>query len=246
MKKKYKWYVMLAGTLFSTSLITYLLQVVIFNHVSDTLFYLFQDLAFLPISVLIVTIIIDKLLKRREKRVLHYKLNMVVGNFFLEMGSQFLKLLITFDRNADDLINSLTDKSWSDESAKKFMQQIKNHNYHFELKRSDLPGLKIFLLEKRDNLMRLLENPNLLEHEKFTDLLWAISHLTEELALRKNLGQLHPNDEEHLAGDMKRAFSHVIVQWIDYMNHLKKNYPYMFSLALRNNPFETNPKIEFE
>ena len=87
MKKTHKWYLLLAGVLISTSLLIYLLQVVIFNNVTDTLFYLFQDMAFLPISVLIVTLIIDKLLKRREKRALHNKLNMVVGNFFIEILS---------------------------------------------------------------------------------------------------------------------------------------------------------------
>jgi hypothetical protein len=29
----------------------------------------------------------------------------------------------------------------------------------------------------------------------------------------------------------------LISQWVDYMKHLKKNYPYLFSLAIRINPF---------
>jgi hypothetical protein len=42
------------------------------------------------------------------------------------------------------------------------------------------------LLSKRDFLVALMENPNLLEHESFTDLLWAVFHLVEELAVRLN------------------------------------------------------------
>ncbi|HLP47141.1 MAG TPA: hypothetical protein VK469_14405 [Candidatus Kapabacteria bacterium] len=246
MKKKHKWYLLLAGVLISTSLLFYSLQVVIFNKVPDTLFYLFQDMAFLPISVLIVTLIIDKLLKRREKRALHNKLNMVAGNFFIEMGNQLLRMMVAFDCNSEELMKTLNDKTWPDEFAKSALGRIRKHAFQLDLKRGDVAGLKTFLLGKRENLMRMLENPNLLEHEKFTDILWAISHLTEELSLRENLQQLHANDEEHLLVDIKRAFFHVIVEWVDYMNHLKQNYPYMFSLALRNSPFEKNPKIELE
>ena len=35
--------------------------------------------------------------------------------------------------------------------------------------------------------MRLLENPVLLEHQAFTDLLRAVFHLAEELAYRKSV-----------------------------------------------------------
>ena len=51
-------------------------------------------------------------------------------------------------------------------------------------------------------------------------------------------------DLEHLAGDMKRAYQNLICQWIDYMQHLKISYPYLFSLALRTNPFDPTSKVE--
>ena len=28
-----------------------------------------------------------------------------------------------------------------------------------------------------------------------------------------------------------------LLQWLDYMRHLKADYPYLFSLAIRTNPF---------
>jgi len=30
----------------------------------------------------------------------------------------------------------------------------------------------------------------------------------------------------------------LVHQWLDYMKHLKDNYPYLFSLAMRANPFD--------
>jgi hypothetical protein len=36
----------------------------------------------------------------------------------------------------------------------------------------------------------------------------------------------------------------LIMQWLDYMKHLKHDYPYLFSLAMRTNPFDANASIE--
>ena len=90
----------------------------------------------------------------------------------------------------------------------------------------------------------MLENPNLLEHESFTNLLWAVFHLTDELAYRIDLSSLPDTDYQHLAGDIKRVHHRLILQWLDYMKHLKQNYPYLFSLAIRTNPFDANASIE--
>ena len=113
-------------------------------------------------------------------------------------------------------------------------------------KRGNLDALKGLLIEKRSFFLRLLENPVLLEHEAFSDLLWAVSHLTEELANRQDVGQLPDTDYAHLAGDIKRAYVLLVVQWVDYMSHLKTNYPYLFSLAMRTNPFDppVSPEVQ--
>jgi hypothetical protein len=121
---------------------------------------------------------------------------------------------------------------------------LKAHDYTTDSKRGDLVGLKNFLLEKRQFLLNLLENPNLLEHESFTNLLWAVFHLTEELAHRKDLDKLPDKDYEHLAGDIKRAYSSLIIEWLAYMKHLKTAYPYLFSLAVRTNPFDAQACVE--
>ncbi len=51
---------------------------------------------------------------------------------------------------------------------------------------------------------------------------------------------LPETDYAHLGGDMKRAYTLLILEWQDYMRYLKDNYPYLFSLAIRTNPFEPN------
>ena len=94
--------------------------------------------------------------------------------------------------------------------------------------------------------MRLLENPNLLEHETFTELLWAVFHLAEELSHRESVEGLTTADYQHLAGDIKRAYELLIREWVIYMKHLKTSYPYLFSLAMRTNPFDPNASVEIK
>ena len=103
----------------------------------------------------------------------------------------------------------------------------------------DLDGLRGFLSGKRDFLLRLLENPNVLEHEAFTDVLRAAFHLVEELAHREKAGDLPEADRRHLAGDMNRVYRLLLHQWLTYMKYLKKNYPYLFSFGPPDQSFRS-------
>ena len=86
----------------------------------------------------------------------------------------------------------------------------------------------------------MLENPTLLEHESFTELLRAVFHLLEELVSRDTLSDLPDTDIDHLSGDIGRVYGLLVGEWLDYMQHLKNNYPYLFSLSMRTNPFDTS------
>ena len=45
---------------------------------------------------------------------------------------------------------------------------------------------------------------------------------------------------------MKRAYVLLIREWLDYMSHLRTDYPYLYSLAVRTNPFdpEASPEVK--
>ena len=92
-------------------------------------------------------------------------------------------------------------------------------------------------MSRKPYVMNLLSNPSLLEHESFTDLMWATSHLAEELAYREDFGKLPDTDYAHLAVDIARAYRLLVAEWVHYARHLKDNYPYMYSLVVRVNPF---------
>jgi hypothetical protein len=109
-----------------------------------------------------------------------------------------------------------------------------------DVQKGNPKDLRDFLFEKRFFMLSLLENPNLLEHDSFTDLLLAVFHISEELSARDTLERLPLSDYNHLSGDMKRVYTLLIREWLAYMKHLKDNYPYLFSLVIRTNPLDAN------
>ena len=208
-------------------------------------FYLFQDIGFIPIQVLLVTLIINGLLSMREKQDKLKKMNMVIGAFFSEAGTDLLRLVSNFNIEFEKMRTGLIiTNEWNEKGFLNAGRQFKNYQYTIISKNEDLEQLKTFLLGKRDFLLQLLGNSNLLEHESFTDLLWAVFHLTEELANRNNVLNLSDADSEHISGDIKRAYSLLIYEWLFYMKHLKEDYPYLFSLAMRTNPFNPDASAE--
>ncbi len=81
------------------------------------------------------------------------------------------------------------------------------------------------------------------EHESFTDLILALNHLTEEMKARGDLSALPPADVSHLTTDITRVYSQLILEWVKYMEYLKTHYPYLFSLAMRKNPFDPSASV---
>ncbi len=236
---------LIAVALIAASAFLYSVQLAIFHKPEDTYFYLLQDIAFVPIQVLLVTIIITELLNWREKQAKMGKLNMVIGAFFTEMGTDLLRTLSSYDLNSEEFRKRLQGAlAFSDSEYKKIRHYIKVHEFNIDSRGKDLEFLKSFLAANQPCIIKLLENPTLLEHESFTDVLWAVSHLSEELAYRNNVLELGAADRLHLEGDIQRAYSRLTSEWLAYVKHLWKEYPYMFSLVVRINPFDPHASPE--
>ncbi|HRZ86217.1 MAG TPA: hypothetical protein P5287_00230 [bacterium] len=237
--KRFRWQIVIAVLLVFLSFIVYLMQIEFFHRPGETVFYLFQDLAFVPLQILIVTLLVDKVMSIREKSSMMKKLNMVIGVFFAEVGNVLLALFAASDAHADTLRERLTvTSSWTPDDFSRAAKPVAAYRSGISCSAADLETIHKFLGEKKGFLLNLLENPNLLEHERFTDLLWAVTHLAEELSWRDDLKDSPPADIEHLNGDVKRAYSLLLTEWLAYMKHLCGNYPYLFSLAVRMSPLD--------
>ncbi|MDP2167062.1 MAG: hypothetical protein Q8J64_01885 [Thermodesulfovibrionales bacterium] len=241
-----RWQVFLGLGLIALSAMLYALHYAMFRDSHHIFIYLIGDIAFVPIEVLLVTLIIHRLLSQREKQGMLDKMNMVIGAFFSAAGTGLLKKLSGFSPKPSCMDkNLIATAGWSEKDFKNASTCVKDIDHGLDSKRADLAELRDFLSDRQDFMLRLLENPTLLEHDSFTDLLWAVFHLTEELQARENLNDLPASDLEHLTGDMKRVYSQLISEWLAYLKHLKGAYPFLYSLAVRTNPLnpEASPVI---
>lgn len=186
----------------------------------------------------------EMMLAKREIESLMKKLNMVIGVFFSEVGVNLINLFSQSDREVESIRSALlVSANWTDKQFQTAINDLKKYDFSIEMELIDLEVLKHFICIKKEFLVRLLENPVLLEHQSFTDLLLAVFHFMEELAYRDEVKVLPESDRNHLKNDIRRAYQLLTVEWLDYMRYLKANYPFLFHLAMRTNPFDRSASI---
>ena len=111
MKHK-KWEIYFILGLSFVSFTIYLIKDLIFHDLRAILSEILSQLAFLPIYVLLSTVMIDSLLSRREKGQRIKKLNMVIGAFFSESGVELLQSLSKFDRTSEETARLILVDDW--------------------------------------------------------------------------------------------------------------------------------------
>lgn len=233
------WQLRLGLFLVFLSALTYFIHFLVFEDLHHILIYLVGDVAFVFIEVLLVTLIIHELLDRREKEALIGKMSTVVGAFFSELGRPMIVMILKHETEQRSWVTDLRiTKDWTANDYRKAVNEISEKGSSLKLDAKAIAEIKQLLIEKRRFLLGMMENPNLLEHEKFTELLLALFHVQEELLFRGDIEKLPRPDISHLNKDINRAYGLIIREWIMHMKHLQDHYPYLFSLAARTNPFD--------
>ncbi len=245
--KKYSKGILIGIGFIILSAILYYLHFLIFHDSHHIFLYLLGDIAFLPIEVLLVSVIFHKIIEDKDKNERFKKINMVLGVYFTEAGVELMQFFSQEDDQLADFQDFLTIQShWDTKDYKKAIKQIKSLDPHLNFNTHCLMTLSEFLTSRQDLFLKLLENPILVEHDTFTDLVLALTHAQQELSSRKDLGQLSQNDYHHLMSDIERAYKLLLLEWLFYMMHLRKSYPFLYSFYLRTNPFDPDAKVEIK
>jgi hypothetical protein len=231
--------ILLASALILTSAVFFTLQYLFFHDARQTVFWLLQDFGFLPINVIVVTLFIDKFISLREKREKLERLNMLINDFFNEAGSDMIRETNRFISNLEELKQPLSiTAQWDDKAFGKAAKAVEKAGIQADMDRADPYALKAMLMEKKKNILAMVENPSVLEHDRFSDMLWAVYHLEEELKEREAFESLPGVDKAHIAIDLIRAYRYLLIEWLYFNRYIKQRYPYLFSLMLRKSPFQ--------
>ncbi|MBC3900967.1 hypothetical protein GH811_15225 [Acetobacterium malicum] len=243
--KKYSKGILIGIGFITLSAILYYAHFLIFKDSHHIFLYLLGDIAFLPIEVLLVSVIFHKAIEDKDKKERLKKINMVLSVYFSEAGVELMQFFSREDDNLSDFQEFLLIKpQWDTRDYKNALKNLKAINHRLNFSGPCLISLRDFLTSHRDLFLKLLENPFLVEHETFTDLIMSLSHAEQELSSRKNLLELNENDYCHLMTDIERAYKLLLVEWLLYMNHLRKSYSFLYSFSIRTNPFDPNAEVE--
>ena len=214
--------------------------------------YVWTHLGFIPVDILVVAFILEEIIERKEKEVILEKLDMLMSTFFSEIGNDLISQLSAANKYKASTASLKSIKSWSDEDYEKKLEELETSPVDFsadvapENREEFLNELGNLLADKREFIINLLNNPNLLDKEEFTSLTNAILHLDEELAHRKDLSLVTDADFGHLNGDMNRVYTILVREWVYYLRYLNKHHPYMIALVIRTNPFDEDASVYVE
>jgi hypothetical protein len=169
--KYIRWQIIFGVLLITLSVILGVVHYELFHDARTFFFYMVLDIAFIPVQVLLVTLIIHNILIYRERRAMLNKLNMVIGAFFSELGTRLLKDFSAIDPDADRIAEHLKiGNQWNSKEFADVRLRLQSHHYTPEWSPTAAKSLQELLCGERQFLLGLLENQNLLEHESFTDL----------------------------------------------------------------------------
>jgi hypothetical protein len=160
MKEDTRWKLIIATVLILLFLVLFTAHYLIFHDEHHLSIFFVSDLAFIPIEVLIVTLIIDQMLESREKQRKMEKLNMVIGTFFSTFGTPLLTRLSGTDESIGPVKERLVvSTTWNAAMFKDMQKYFDNYTCSVSLARIDLEDFRRFLIDHEEFLLRLVENP---------------------------------------------------------------------------------------
>ncbi len=238
MKKRTKETIIIGAGLVLLSLFLHFVHVLIFKDIHHTMIFLVADIAFIPMEVFFTSMILERMLERREKEHGKEKLNMLVGVFYAEIGTQLLSYFVEQDDNVYVCKKlRIQDPSiWNDAYFKRLQELNSSYHYEVSLAKVDLDELRHILHEGKNLLITLITNESLHDHETFTEMLMLIMHLKEELDTR-DCGKLTETERQHLEHDMEAMYRYLTYEWCHYLDYLSKHYPGLFNTAIMLSPF---------
>ena len=249
MRKRLSWKAKFSILMVILIIIIYGSNYLVLGDAEHIISYIWTHLGFIPVDILIVAFLLDEIIERKEKEAMLEKLDMLMSTFFSELGNDLIGQLSAVNKYDADTQTLKSIKNWEEKDFDAKLDELKNASIDFqadiapEEREEFLENLRTLLVGKREFIINLINNPNLLEKEEFTGLINAILHLDEELEHRTDLALVNDADFGHLNGDMQRVYNKLVYEWVYYLRYLYKHHPYMIALIIRTNPFDEDADV---
>lgn len=214
--------IIIISVLLAISACIYGMQILIFKDVRNTEFYIFQDMAFIPISIAITTVVVGELLDINNKRDSRQKTRMLTSTFFSDIGFELMSMLALVSNIDETLLQTINDSDLSEQDK---ISAIKNSGFTVNADMGIYTIISDVIIASKTDILILSSNPMLYDHEYFSDLLWELLHLMDEFRLRGDYVKLTPNDLTELNSDFAQVLELLLINWVVNAKYLKETYP---------------------
>lgn len=245
MYKKINGSIVLSTGLLIISMIIYAIHYIIFGHAEDTISGIILSLGYVPLGMIYEILILDKILEAREKIKSTNKINMLMGSFYHEIGNRILNLIVEGDRSIKEVqVYTQVSLLWEADQFQTLSEVLTSYKCDLDIDNINLDEINNMLDLESKFLLSLITNPMLDEYEDFGNMIMSLLHLRDELQSRFYNKMLMDYEKIHIRNDICRVYRHLLLQWVDYMKHLKDVYPELYVKALINSPFDSRDSEE--
>ena len=232
----------LAAALVAVSVAIYAAQLAIFGDPKNTGFYILQDFAFLPISVLVVTLVLERLSSLGTAASGSRNSRMLIGTFFSWTGYHLLNRLALMDQSLPALRVLIARRARVVRCGLR-PGPIGHGRPHLGDPRDARGPRRAQAVPARpgrvhDPAPREPDGPGARVLHRAG--LWAVFRLIRHSSSSARRSRacrraISPTSRPTVTGSTDR----LLIESIDHLRYLRKHYPYLYSLAVRMNP--SNP-----
>lgn len=204
-------------------------------------FLLLHEIALMPLEFVVVTLGLEQIMELSHKRENQAKISMIESVFFSESGSDMLRYLVSCDADQDvQTLRNVMDvqPDWGLKQVKIARNVVKTISYEVDPDKVDFFGLHYHLSTRHSYFLKVIENPALSGHERFTDLLLHIYHLWEELESRTDLYNMTQEERVFLCKIVNAVYRELAIEWMQNATDLLLHQPERLGHVLRTNPFK--------
>ncbi len=195
-----------AAALFVMAVIIYGLQILLFKQPETTAFYIFQDMAFMPVTIAVATLLVGYLMDESDKAERIERSRILTSSFYSIVGYDLFEILTELYDEKKEVV------SWDLDQYTAMLNMINTY---------------------LNEILTIASNPNLLEHEAFTDVLWAVMHFREEMTYYL-AEKPSAKDNRHVQVDAKRVYDLLSENVKEYEHYISVEYPYFYRQIKEN------------
>jgi hypothetical protein len=180
MSKRLSWKLKFSIVMVLLIIIIYGSNYLVLGDAEHIISYIWTHLGFIPVDILIVAFLLDEIIEKKEKEAMLEKLDMLMSTFFSEVGNELISQLSTANKYKASTENLKSIKNSNEDDFDNKLAELKDTSLDFQVSLSAeereefLENLRTLLAGKREFIINLINNPNLLEKEEFTELINAI------------------------------------------------------------------------